>query len=130
MDSESSPGRPAVSESTNSDPMDPEDAAPPSEETEQIREEIRATREQLGDTVEALAQKADVKAQAKAKIDETKESVSEKKDELLGKAREISPDSAVSAASQAGVKARENPIPMAAIGAFALGFVVGRISSR
>jgi ElaB/YqjD/DUF883 family membrane-anchored ribosome-binding protein len=115
VDSDTSPSRPPVSD--NSDP-------------EQIREEIQATREQLGDTVEALAAKTDVKAQAKQKLDETKESVSAKTDDLLGKARQISPDTAASAATGVSQKARENPLPVAAFGAFALGFLVGRLSSR
>jgi len=93
---------------------------------EQIREQIEATREDLGDTVAALSQKADVKAQAKQKIDATKASVSEKKEQLLGKA----PDGAVSAASQASQKARENPVPLAVAGAFTAGFLAGRVFRR
>ncbi len=100
------------------------------QDPDQIREEIAATREELGDTVEALAAKTDVKAQARQKMDETKESVTERKDELLGKARHVSPDTATAAASGASQKARENPVPVAALGAFALGFLVGRVSSR
>jgi ElaB/YqjD/DUF883 family membrane-anchored ribosome-binding protein len=99
-------------------------------DAEQIREEIEATREELGDTIEALAEKTDVKAQARQKAEETKASITEKKDDLLGKAREASPESAVSAANQASQKARENPLPIAAVGAFALGFVLGRVSAR
>ena len=90
---------------------------------EQIREQIEATREELGDTVEALAAKTDVKAQTKRKVDETKASIADKKADLLGKARGASPDAAVSAASGAGQKARENPLPVAVAGAFALGFL-------
>ncbi len=97
---------------------------------EQIREEIEATREELGDTVEALAAKTDVKAQARQKVDDTKEQVAAKKDDLLGRAREISPETASSAASGASQKAKENPLPLAAIGAFVIGFAVGRLSAR
>jgi hypothetical protein len=97
---------------------------------EQIREEIEATRQELGDTIEALAHKTDVKAQAQHKIEETKASISEKKDELLGKAKQASPDSALNVANQASQKARENPVPLGLIGAFAVGFLLGRITTR
>lgn len=97
---------------------------------DQIRDQIEATREELGDTVEALAAKADVKAQAKQKLDETRETVSQRTDEILGKAKEISPDSALNAASGATQKAKENPVPVAAIVAFAGGFLIGRLTAR
>ena len=97
-------------------------------EPEQIREEIEQTREELGDTVEALAEKTDVKSQAKQRLQDTKATVSGKKDELLGKARSASPDSANEAAAQVSQSARENPLPLAALGAFAAGFLAGRIS--
>lgn len=97
---------------------------------EQIQSEIESTREELGETIEALAQKADVKAQAKHRIEDTKASMAEKKDELLGKAREASPDSAASAAAQASEKARRNPLPLAVAGAFSAGFLLGRVTKR
>ena len=97
---------------------------------DQIQQEIEQTREELGDTVEELAKKADVKAQAKQKVAETKASVTEKKEQLLGKAREASPDDATTAAAQASQKARENPLPVAAAGAFMAGFLAGRITKR
>ena len=97
---------------------------------EQLREEIEATREELGDTVEALAEKTDVKAHVKRSIENTKASVAGKKDELLGKAKQTSPDAAVSAAGEVSHKAGENPVPLAAAGAFIAGFLAGRISSR
>jgi ElaB/YqjD/DUF883 family membrane-anchored ribosome-binding protein len=100
------------------------------EDTEQLQREIEQTREELGDTVEALAEKADVKRQAKAKIDEAKASVSEKKDDLLGKAKQVSPDTSTAAASTATEKVRENPIPVASLAAFAAGYVLGRLSRR
>jgi ElaB/YqjD/DUF883 family membrane-anchored ribosome-binding protein len=95
---------------------------------EQIKEQIEATREELGDTVESLAAKTDVKAQAKRRIEETKSSIAARKEELLGKAKQASPEAAVSAASGASQKARENPLPVAVAGAFALGFLAGRFT--
>jgi ElaB/YqjD/DUF883 family membrane-anchored ribosome-binding protein len=100
------------------------------QDPEQIQSEIERTREQLGETIEALAHKADVKAQARQRIEETKASVSDKKDDLLAKAREVSPESATQAASEVSQKARENPLPVAVAGAFAAGFLLGRISRR
>lgn len=97
---------------------------------EQLREEIEETRRELGDTVEALAAKADVKARMKDKVEATKESATQKKDDLLGKARESSPDSVTSGASQATQKAKENPLPVAAAGAFLGGFMLGRLTKR
>jgi ElaB/YqjD/DUF883 family membrane-anchored ribosome-binding protein len=93
---------------------------------EEIQQEIDATREELGDTVEALAAKADVKARVHDKVEDTKASVAEK----LGKAREASPDSVSSAAAQATTTAKQNPVPVAAIGAFAAGFLIGRLTKR
>ncbi|HZU59982.1 MAG TPA: DUF3618 domain-containing protein [Solirubrobacteraceae bacterium] len=100
------------------------------QDPEQLRAEIEETREELGDTVEALAAKTDVKAQARRKVAQVKSSAGEKKDELLGKARESSPNGASAAATQASRKARENPVPVAALGAFAAGFLTGRLSKR
>ena len=97
---------------------------------EQLREEIEETRRELGDTVEALAAKADVKARVHEKVETTKESVAQKKDELLGKARSTSPESVSAGASQATQRAKENPVPMAAIGAFVGGFLLGRLTKR
>ena len=106
-------------------------------EPDEIRDEIEATREEMGDTIEALAEKTDVKAQANRKVEETKadarqkvEDVKVKADELLGKAKEASPESAVAAAGQAQQKARENPMPLALVGAFAVGFLLGRLTVR
>ena len=97
---------------------------------QEIRREIEATREELGDTVAALAAKADVKAQAKQKIDDTKATVSGKKDELLGKAKQASPETASAAATNVSTKARQNPVPTAAAGAFAFGFLAGWLLRR
>jgi hypothetical protein len=57
-------------------------------------------------------------------------SVGAKKEELLGKAKEASPDSAAKVATQASQKAGENPLPLAAIGPFAFGFLAGRVTKR
>jgi ElaB/YqjD/DUF883 family membrane-anchored ribosome-binding protein len=100
--------------------------APDSKDPEQIRVEIEATREEMGDTVEALAAKADVKSRVREKVDQTKQSAAEK----LGKARDASPDSVSSSASQATQKAKQNPVPVAAVGAFAGGFLLGRLTKR
>ncbi len=91
------------------DPSTGRAAVTDSQDPEQIQRDIERTREELGDTVEALAEKADVKAQAKQKIDQTKASVAEKKEQLLGKARQASPDSAATAATQASQTARQEP---------------------
>lgn len=111
------------------DPGTGSSAVTSAQDPEQIQREIERTREELGDTVEALAQKTDVKAQANQKIDKTRASVLEKKKQLLGKAREGSPDGAAMA-TQASQKARENPLPVAAASAFAFGFLAGRITKR
>jgi uncharacterized protein YPO0396 len=97
---------------------------------ETLKAQIEATREELGDTVEALAAKTDVKAQAKRKLDHTRASVTGRKQELLGKAREASPDQAVQAASQFSHRAREHPVPLAVAGAFTTGFLAGRLTRR
>jgi Protein of unknown function (DUF3618) len=101
-----------------------------SKDPEQIREEIEATRRQLGDTVEALAYKGDVKARMREKIGATKQSATAKKDDLIVKARGVSPDTVTTGATQATQKAKENPLPVAALGAFATGFVLGRLTKR
>ncbi|MBV9803822.1 MAG: DUF3618 domain-containing protein [Solirubrobacterales bacterium] len=113
--------------------QDPGTAGAPvteAKDPEQIREEIEETRREMGDTVEALAAKADVKARMREKISSTKESAAQKKDDLIGKAREGSPDSVSSGAAQATELARENPVPTAAIGAFVGGFLLGRLTKR
>jgi ElaB/YqjD/DUF883 family membrane-anchored ribosome-binding protein len=115
MGEDSGPGRPVVTAS--GDP-------------EQIERDIAQTREELGDTVEALAQKTDVKAQTKRKVQQTKATISEKKERLAGTAKEASPDDVAAAATQASEKARENPLPLAAAGAFLAGFLAGRITKR
>ena len=98
------------------------------QDPQEIQREIEKTRQDVGDTVEALAEKADVKAQAKRKIDEAKATVFVKKAELLGKAKGASPANATAAATRASQKAGENALPLAAVAAFAFGFLAGRAS--
>jgi ElaB/YqjD/DUF883 family membrane-anchored ribosome-binding protein len=114
--------------------LDEQRTAPPQqqppEDPAQLREDIERTRADLGDTVAALAEKTDVKARAKEKVSEVRHNVTEKKTELVGRARESSPDGANSAAVQVRAKAQENPIPTAALAAFVGGFLFGRITKR
>jgi len=112
--------RPAVETDTSNQQRSPEE----------IQADIERTRRELGDTAAAAAQKADVKAQAKAKVDETKQRVADKKDEVVGKAKEASPDSASQVAGQAANTAKENPLPFAAGAAFVAGFLLGRLFGR
>jgi len=102
----------------------------PPEDPAQLRADIERTRQDLGDTVAALAEKTDVKARAKEKVSEVRQNVTEKRTELMGKARESSPDGASSAAVQVRTKAQENPIPTAALAAFVGGVLFGRITKR
>jgi hypothetical protein len=117
MDQASGEGGPRVSE---------QEQRPP----EEIREDIEQTRDELGDTAAALAAKADVKARAKSKVEQIKGSARQKKEDLTSKAKETTPDSVGSGASQVASMARENPVPLALGGAFAAGVVVGWILSR
>jgi ElaB/YqjD/DUF883 family membrane-anchored ribosome-binding protein len=102
----------------------------PPEDPEQLRSDIERTRQDLGDTVAALAEKTDVKARAKEKVAEVRHNVSEKRTELMGRARESSPDGANSAAVQVREKAQANPVPTAAIAALVGGFLLGRLTKR
>ena len=101
---------------------------------ETIRHEIEETREDLGDTAAALAAKTDVKARAKEKVDSVKHTISEKK-ESIGSSTSGNGDGAGAGAqanaafTQAKTTAQENPIPVAAIGAFVIGFLLGRITA-
>jgi ElaB/YqjD/DUF883 family membrane-anchored ribosome-binding protein len=119
MGQDAGAGRAQVTE-TETGPRDPEE----------IRRDIEETRAEMGDTVEALSERADVKGQARRRVEDAKSSVSQKKDDLLGKAREASPESATAAAGQVSEKARENPLPLAVAGGFALGFLLGRLTNR
>jgi hypothetical protein len=100
------------------------------ESPEQLRDEIEQTREELGDTVAALADKTDVKGRAKERVAEVKQTVAEKREDVMGRARESSPDGATSAAVQIKDKAQQNPLPVAALAAFMGGFLAGRITGR
>ena len=100
------------------------------DDPQQLRADIERTREDLGDTVAALAEKTDVKARARDKVAEVRETINQRRTELVGRARESSPDGASSAATQVRAKAQENPIHTAAIAAFVGGFLLGRITAR
>ena len=100
------------------------------DDPQQLRADIERTRQDLGDTVAALAEKTDVKARARDKVAEVRQNVNQRRTELVGRARESSPDGASSAAVQVRTKAEENPIHAAAIAAFVGGFLVGRITAR
>jgi hypothetical protein len=69
-------------------------------EEEQLRAGIEDTRRELGDTVEALAEKTDVKARASERVDDIKRRTPE--------------------------KVRSNPLPLAAVGALAFAYWLGR----
>lgn len=96
---------------------------------DEIRREIEDTREELGDTVAALAAKTDVKARAKEKVDGVKETVAAKTQSFTS-SNGGSTSEGPSAVAQVKTKAQENPIPVAAIGAFVGGFLLGRITAR
>lgn len=93
---------------------------------EELRRDIEETREQLGDTVEALAEKTDVKAQAKQRIDALKNTARQKQEDVKAKAKAATPESANAGAQQVVGAAKQNPLPVAAAGAFLAGFLVGR----
>ena len=100
------------------------------ESSAELRADIERTRQELGDTVAALAEKTDVKARAREKVAEVRSTVTEKKTELMGRARETSPEGASSAATQVKAKAQQNPVPTAALAAFIGGWLFGRITKR
>jgi ElaB/YqjD/DUF883 family membrane-anchored ribosome-binding protein len=95
---------------------------------EELRRDIDETREQLGDTVEALAEKTDVKAQAKQRVDAVKDSARQKQEEVKAKAKAATPETASSGAQQLVGAAKQNPLPVAAVGAFVAGVLLGRWS--
>jgi ElaB/YqjD/DUF883 family membrane-anchored ribosome-binding protein len=103
---------------------------PTPESPAELRADIERTRQDLGDTVAALAEKTDVKTRAKDKVAEVKTTVTEKKTELMGRARESSPDRANSTATQVRTKAQDNPVPTAALAAFVGGLLFGRLTKR
>jgi hypothetical protein len=97
---------------------------------EQIQAEIDQTRRDLGETVAAVAEKADVKSQARQRVDEAKQAVQAKRAELMGKARENTPDSAGAGIEQVTFTAQQNPLPLAIGGALVIGFLFGRRARR
>ena len=108
----------------------------PSNDPEQLREEIRATREELGGTVEALAHKADLKARAQHRVDERKEQLRQRRQitkakatEIGEKVRQTSPAQAQGAVKRAQARARDHPVPTAA-GGLAVGLLIGRLIGR
>ncbi len=128
MDQEQSKAGPEVAEG--------EDRTP-----EQVREEIEQTRAELGDTVASLAEKADVKSQAKKAANEAKQTVTGKatevkqtllgkKEQLLSSASEATPESASDAGQRLAAVAKENRLPLAALGALGLGVLIGKRRAR
>lgn len=93
---------------------------------EEIRQDIEETRQDLGETVEALAEKTDMKAQAKRGIDSVKETARQKQEQVKAKAQSAAPESASAGAQQVVGVAKQNPIPVATVGAFVAGFLIGR----
>jgi predicted phage gp36 major capsid-like protein len=101
---------------------------------EELRREIEATRRDLGDTAAALAEKTDIRARAKEKLDDVKRRIADKRQSLAqsgggGEGTAGRAAAAGRAATQAKAKAWENPVATAALAAFAVGFVLGRITS-
>lgn len=96
----------------------------------ELRRDIAATREDLGETVAALVEKADVKAQAKSKVQSVKQSALRKKQDVVGQARDTSPDNVTAVARRAATSVRENPVPAYVAGALALGLLLGRRGRR
>lgn len=108
---------------------------------QQVREEIEQTRTELGDTVAALAGKTDVKAQAKQTVDaakenvtgrvsEIKQNVTDKKDDFVSSAQEATPQSASDAGQRVKAFIAENAVAVAAVSAFALGWLIRSRTSR
>jgi hypothetical protein len=104
------------------------------QDPERLRRQIEVTRRELGDTVAAavasVAEKADVKAQARHKVQETKATLHERREDLLGRAKEASPEEAVNSASRAVTKARAHPLPLVVLAALIAGFLAGRLTNR
>jgi ElaB/YqjD/DUF883 family membrane-anchored ribosome-binding protein len=141
-----------MADSTKKSGGPPGDDAGEQRSPEAIQADIETTREELGETVAEIADKADVKKQAKRKVAETKAKAAAKKDQVKQKAtaqkeaatakvRTAAPESAQEGAqqatqaaqqvtAQAGQTARENPVPTAAIAAFAGGLAIGWLLGR
>ena len=101
---------------------------------QQLRAEIEDVRTDLGHTAAALAAKTDVKTRAREKADELKQSATAKKNDLLSKAGRSGSASAgaggPSALTQVKLKARQNPVLVAAAGALVGGYVLARVTRR
>jgi len=82
---------------------------------EDLRRDIDQTRADLGETAAALGAKADVKGRAKERVHEIRENVAAR---------------TPSSASQAGEAVKQNPVPTAAIVAFAAGLAIGWLLAR
>jgi ElaB/YqjD/DUF883 family membrane-anchored ribosome-binding protein len=119
----------------------PELTGTPERTPEQVRDEIEETRGELGDTVAALAEKTDVKAQAKQTVDAAKENVTgrvseirqnvtDKKDDFVSSAQEATPESASDAAQRVKAFIERNAVAVAAVSAFALGWLIRSRTGR
>lgn len=84
---------------------------------DEIRREITALRGELGDTVEALAAKADVKSRARERVEEIKSGARQRAPQAAD------PDRVVAVA-------RQNQLPLLAVVALLLGYVIGRRRAR
>jgi ElaB/YqjD/DUF883 family membrane-anchored ribosome-binding protein len=96
---------------------------------QEIRRRIEATRSELGDTVAALAVKTDVRAQLHQRVEEGRQKALARRDELLGRARETSPE-AVRASQTLVERVKANPLPAAVAVAVLAGLLLGRLTSR
>jgi ElaB/YqjD/DUF883 family membrane-anchored ribosome-binding protein len=121
-----------------------------------IRRDIEHTREELAETAAALVERADVKARADEKLDETKARFTHTIDEAkakvtntagaakeklaltAGASAETAPGAASSppasparqAAGSLAQTVRENPLPVALVGGFAAGALIGWLVAR
>jgi hypothetical protein len=86
---------------------------------EQLRREIEQIRRELGEAVAQLALKTDVNAPAREKVQE-----------VNANALRHTPDSARGGAQQMATGARRHPMPLATVGALAVGFLLGRRVGR
>jgi ElaB/YqjD/DUF883 family membrane-anchored ribosome-binding protein len=98
-----------------------------------LRAEIQQTRHDLGETVQALAAKADVKARAKEQVAQAKLKVRASVGQATDKVRDSAVHAAHSAegyAHEASVRAKRNPVPLAAVLAVGAAVVVAVILLR
>lgn len=119
-----------------------------------LRDDIKQTRADLGETVQALAAKADVKARAKDSVEQTKQRVKAQAVQATDKVREaavhagnvvrgsavhasdkvrgtavqatgkVRESGALEKAQDAGLRARRNPVPLAAVVAAGAAIVI------